>query len=113
MNRFALPGCLLALSLSYAGWMHKDPDAVAALLVFAGPPLLLAALAARRWRHAGYSASVLALGWLSHGVMRAWTDHPDSLPAWCVLLLALAIITVASGPAARARLQHRRQQRSQ
>ena len=108
MNRFALPGCLLALSLSYAGWMHKDPDAVAALLVFAGPPLLLAALAARRWRHAGYSASVLALGWFSHGVMSAWSNRDTAALAALEIVLALIIVLLVSLPGLQARFARRR-----
>ena len=81
---------------------------LATLLVFVAPPLLLALSALGRWRHARYLSSVAALGWFSHGVMRAWTDRPDNAPAWAALLLALLIIALASGRSARARLASRR-----
>lgn len=99
---------LAGLGLAYALWLGRGPQPLAALLVFALPPLLLAAAALAGWRRAGFTASVLALAWFSHGVMRAWTDPPPALPAWTVLGLALAVIAVASGPAARARLRGRR-----
>jgi len=100
---------LLLLAAVYVGWLGSGRHALASLLVFATPPLLLALALIGRWRHAGYWSSVAALGWFSHGVMRAWTDHPASLPAWAALLLALLVIALASGPAARARLASRGQ----
>lgn len=107
-QRWSLIAALLAQAGLYALWLGNGRHAAAALLVFALPPALLALATFSRWRHAGYCSSVVALGWFSHGVMRAWTDHPHSMPAWAALLLALLIITVASGPAARARLASRR-----
>lgn len=115
MNRrpWWLVGSLLVLAALYAGWLGSGRHAVASLLVFALPPLLLAGLLLARWVQARYWCSVAALGWFSHGVMRAWTDHPDSLPGVAALALALLVIALASGPAARARLASRRKARPQ
>ena len=102
---------ILALLLQggvYLAWLTQGRFVLATLLVFVAPPLLLALSALGRWRHARYLSSVAALGWFSHGVMRAWTDHPDNAPAWAALLLALLIIALASGRSARARLASRR-----
>lgn len=99
---------LLLLAALYAGWLGSGRNGLASLLVFSAPPVLLAIALACRWRHAAYWSSVAALGWFSHGVMRAWTDRPDNLPAWAALLLALLVIALASGPAARARLASKR-----
>lgn len=99
---------LLALAVLYAGWLGHGRHALASLLVFALPPLLLAGLLLARWVQARYWCSVAALGWFSHGVMRAWADRPDSLPGVAALVLALLVIALASGPAARARLASRR-----
>lgn len=99
---------LLLLAAVYAGWLGNGRHAVASLLVFALPPLLLAGLLLAHWQQARYWCSVVALGWFSHGVMRAWTDRPDSLPGVATLTLALLVIALASGPAARARLASKR-----
>ena len=53
-------------------------------------------------------ASVLALGWFSHGVMSAWS-HPET--RWLALIeiaLALLVIFSASLPGLRARFGKRR-----
>lgn len=107
-RRWPLAVALALQGSLYLAWLTHGRFALATLLVFAVPPLLLAASAIAGWRHARYLSSVAALGWFSHGVMRAWTDHPDSTFAWAALLLALLIIALASGPGARARLASRR-----
>ncbi|MEE7548878.1 DUF2069 domain-containing protein, partial [Xanthomonas sp. Kuri4-1] len=81
-----LVGALLALAALYAGWFHDDRHRLAALLVFALPPLLLAVLAP--WhRQARFWAGVLALGWFSHGVMSAWSHPPTRTLAWLEIAL--------------------------
>ena len=107
-----LGGCLLLLAALYLMWLMDGRYPTATLLVFVLPPVALATAALSGWRLAGYWSSVLALGWFSHGVMRAWTDAPALLqPLWAIIL-SLAIIAVGSGPAARARLAARRAARS-
>lgn len=103
-----LGSCLLLLAGLYLVWLmgSKHPEAV--LLIFVAPPLALGIASLLGWRLAGYWSSVLALGWFSHGVMRAWTDAPDLLQPLAAIVISLAIIAAGSGPAARARLAARR-----
>ena len=108
LRHMKLGGCLLLLAGLYLVWLmgSKHPEVV--LTVFVAPPLALGVASLLGWRLAGYWSSVLALGWFSHGVMRAWTDAPDLLHPLSAIVLSLAIIAVGSGPAARARLAARR-----
>ncbi|KAF1691034.1 DUF2069 domain-containing protein [Pseudoxanthomonas koreensis] len=94
---------LLALAALYAAWFHADRHAVAALLVFALPPLLLAVPAWRGGRRAAFWAGVFALFWFSHGVMVAWTRPPERLFAWGGIVLSLVVVGAASWPGLRAR----------
>ena len=98
---------LLALALLYAGWFHDDRHAVAALLVFALPPLLLALRAAPGARRPTFWAGVLALFWFSHGVMVAWTRPADAGFAWGGILLSLLVIGAGNWPGLRARFGRR------
>jgi uncharacterized membrane protein len=98
---------LLALAGLYVAWFHADADAVAALLVFALPPLLLAVPAWRGGRRARFWAGVLALFWFSHGVMTVWAHPEDALPAWLETILALLVILSSSWQGLRARLGKR------
>ena len=107
-----LGGLLLLLAGLYCGWLSGGRQPLAVLLVFVAPPVLLGVASLCRWRLAPYWSSLAALGWFSHAVMRAWTDRPDSWPAVAAMLLSLAIIGCASGPAALARLHARRRARS-
>jgi uncharacterized membrane protein len=111
--RWPLALLLFVLAALYGLWLGGAHDSAAVMAVFVAPPLLLAAARLCGWQRAGYWTSICALGWFSHGVMRAWTDHPHSGPAWAALLLALLAIVLASGPAARARIAARRAQRQQ
>ncbi|WP_434212250.1 DUF2069 domain-containing protein [[Pseudomonas] boreopolis] len=100
--RLALCGALLALAALYVAWFHDDRHRVAALLVFALPPLLLAWLA---WcgARARFWAGVLALAWFSHGVMSAWS-HPETRAfALAEVALSLVAIGAASWQGLRAR----------
>lgn len=99
---------LFALTALYAAWFWQDRHAVAALLVFAVPPLVLGLLAWRGGSRAGLSAGLIALLWFSHGVMLAWTRPQERAFAFAEILLALVIIYLASMPGLRARLRKRR-----
>ncbi len=94
---------LFALAATYAAWFWQDRHAAAALLVFALPPAALGLLAWRGWTRAGLSAGLVALLWFSHGVLVAWTRPPERAFAFAEILLALAIIYLASMPGLRAR----------
>jgi uncharacterized membrane protein len=94
---------LFVLAALYVLWFAHDRHALAAMLVFALPPALLGLTAWRGWSRAGLSAGLFALLWFSHGVMVAWTRAPERWFAFAEILLALAIIALASLPGLRAR----------
>ncbi len=98
---------LLALTVLFVAWFHDDRHRTAALLVFALPPALMAALALRSAR-ARFWAGVFALGWFSHGVMAAWSQPHVRGLAWLELLLALLVVALVSGPGVVARFGKRR-----
>ena len=56
-----LVGALLALGALFIAWFIEDANPAAALVVFALPPLLLAAARWRGYRGAAFWAGVLAL----------------------------------------------------
>lgn len=94
---------LLALAATYVTRFAGDAHALAGLLVFATPPLLLAFAAWRGWPRASFIAAVCALLWFSHGVMTAWAEPGQRLFAWIELLLALAVVYATSIDGYRAR----------
>lgn len=98
---------LLALALLFVLWFSGDKHALAALLVFALPPLLLALPAWRGGRRAAFWAGVLALFWFSHGVMVAWTRPPERLFAWLEIALSLLVIGASSWAGLQARFGRR------
>lgn len=100
-----LAGALLALAVLYFAWFGRRPAPWAELVVFALPPLLLAAALAwpRLRAHAGFWAGVLALAWFSHGVMVAWTRIAERGYALLEIALALLVVFTASMPGLRAR----------
>ena len=89
---------LLALAALFVLWFHDDKHAVAALLVFALPPLLLALPAWRGGRRAAFWAGVLALFWFSHGVMEAYAAPHVRTFALLEIFLALVIVVASSWP---------------
>jgi len=105
-SRIVLAGSLLALSALFTLWFHDDRHRLAALLVFALPPLLALAAVLRGGTTASrgrFWAGVLGLFWFSHGVMVAWSRPADGAYAWAEIVLALAIIAAANWPGLRAR----------
>lgn len=101
-RRPALAAMLVALALLYGIWFSRQTDWIAVAL-FALPPLASAFACWRGGPRAAFWAGVLALLWFSHGVMVAWTRPPERLFAWIEILLALAIVVVASLPGLRMR----------
>ena len=99
---------LFALMAVYILWFWQDRHALAALLIFALPPVLLGVAALRGWAPAGLSAGLVALMWFSHGIMVAWTRAAERPFAFAEILLALAVIYLASMPGLRARFSKRR-----
>ena len=102
-GRHLLITVLLALAATFVAWFARSAHALAGLLVFALPPLLLAVAAWRRWPRANFVAGVCALLWFSHGVMTAWAEPGQRLFAWLELLLALAVVYATSIDGYRAR----------
>ena len=99
---------LLALAALFALWFHNDRHALAALLVFALPPLLLAWPAWRGGRRAAFWAGVLALFWFSHGVMLAWSEPAERAYAFVEIVLSLVVVYASSIDGIRARLGNKR-----
>lgn len=103
--RKLLSATLLGLAAVYVAWFRHEGFALA---VFAAPP---AALALSLLRGGGartaFWAGLLALLWFSHGVMVAWTRPPERIPALLEIVLALAVVGLASLPGLRARFAHR------
>jgi uncharacterized membrane protein len=100
-SRFVLAAALFALSVLYALWFHDDRHRLAALLVFALPPLLALAAVLRGGATASrgrFWAGVLGLFWFSHGVMVAWSRPADAGWAWGEIVLALTVIAAANWP---------------
>ena len=98
---------LLALVLLYGAWFGRAAD-WAALAVFALPPVLLGLAALRGWHRAGFTSSMLALLWFSHGVMMLWSEPALRLFALAETVLALLIIHAACLPGMQARREQRR-----
>lgn len=98
---------LLAIAALYAAWFLRGEHALAALLVFVLPPVLLAAVAWRGWHRAGFSAAVLALLWFSHGVMLLWSEPGQRTWAAAATALALVVIHAACVPGIRARRERK------
>ncbi len=99
---------LLALSGLFIAWFGPQPSPLVSLVVFALPPLALAAAALHGRRGASFWAGVLALGWFSHGVMVAYTRAPERGFALGEIALALVIVFAASLPGLRARFARKR-----
>ena len=101
--RIAHGAALLALAGVFAAWFLGRGHLTTALLVFIAPPLLLAVGVLAGNRLATFFSGVGGLLWFSHGVMVAWAEPGERLYACAEILLALAIITLASWPGLAAR----------
>lgn len=103
----ALAALLLVLAGLYGWWFGSVAD-WPALVVFAVPPLLMAAGALRDSRQARFWAGVFALGWFSHGIMVAWSRPQERWLALLETVLAVAIIIVANLPGLRGKFGRKR-----
>ena len=107
-DRIALLTALFGLAALYAVWFRDDPHRIAAWLVFALPPLLLALGVLARRATARFWAGVFALCWFSHGVMAAWSHAEERGFALAEIVLALIVVFASSAPGLRARSAKRR-----
>lgn len=105
-----LAAWLLALALLYAWWFHDDRQRIAALVVFALPPLCLCISVLRGHARAAFWSGLLGLLWFSHGVMAAYGRPGERGVALAATALAVAIVLVASWPGLRARFGKRKAQ---
>ena len=99
---------LLALAGLFAFWFLGRGHLATALVVFIAPPLLLAAGVLAGSRLATFWSGVLGLFWFSHGVMEAWSEPATRLLACLEIILAVAVILLASWPGMAARFGRRR-----
>jgi uncharacterized membrane protein len=102
-DRIVLASALLGLAALYTLWYHADDDRIAALLVFALPPLLLGIGVLIRRRTARFWAGVFALCWFTHGVMVAWAHADERVFGLIEIALALLIVFVSNAPGLRAK----------
>lgn len=103
VSQRVLAAALAALALLFVFWFRDDAHALAALALFAGPPLLLAAGVLRGSRGAAFWSGVLALFWFSHGVMLAYDRPAERGYALAEVALSLLVVAAASLPGLRAR----------
>ncbi|MGY0634253.1 DUF2069 domain-containing protein [Luteimonas sp. A478] len=98
---------LIALAGLFALWYLGRGHMATALVVFIGPPLLLGVGVLAGSRLATFWSGVAGLLWFSHGVMEAWSTPGYRLLAIIEILLAVAIILLASWPGLAARQRKR------
>lgn len=101
--RIAHAAALVALAGVFALWYPGRGHLATALAVFIAPPLLLAAGVLAGSRLATFFSGVLGLLWFSHGVMEAWAGPAGRWLAAAEIVLALAVIGLASWPGLAAR----------
>lgn len=107
-SRKVLASALLALSALYVAWMHDDRHALAAMLVFALPPLLLLLFVLRGSAKAAFWSGVMGLGWFSHGIMVAYSRPPEMGFALVETALAVLIVVAGSWPGLAGRFGRRK-----
>ncbi|GAA4870723.1 DUF2069 domain-containing protein [Luteimonas vadosa] len=98
---------LAALIALFTAWFHDATQPLAAIAVFAGPPLLLLAGVLRGSRTAVFWSGVLGLFWFSHGVMLAYDRPGERALALGEVALSLLVIVAASWPGLHARFGRR------
>ena len=107
-SRLVLGVALFALSLLFSVWMHDDRYRIAALLVFALPPLLLLAGVMRGSHKAAFWSGVFGLFWFSHGVMVAYGRPAERGFGWGEIVLALTIVLASSWPGVAGRFRKKK-----
>ena len=105
--RITHAAALLGLAGVFALWYLGRGHMATALVVFIAPPLLLAAGVLAGNRLATFWSGVGGLLWFSHGAMEAWSNPAYRWLALAEVLLALAIILLASWPGLAARRRRR------
>lgn len=108
IDRNILTLSLAGLAVLFLAWFRTDDNRLAAFVVFALPPLLLAIGVQLRRNTARFWAGVLALLWFSHGVMTAWADTDVRLFALIEVVLALAVVFSANAAGLRAKFGRKR-----
>lgn len=103
-SRMVLAAALAALVLLYAVWFRNDTHLFTALLIFAAPPLLLLLGVLCGNAKSVFWAGVFGLMWFCHGVMVAWAQRSQAVPAWAEIVLSVTIIVSSSWPGLQARL---------
>jgi len=107
-SRLVLGVTLFALSVLFSVWMHDDRYRIAALLVFALPPLLLLAGVIRGSHKAAFWSGVLGLFWFSHGVVVAYGRPAERGFGWAEIVLALVIVVASSWPGVAGRFRKKK-----
>jgi len=101
--RRMLSAVLLAQALLYVAWFHDDRNALAAMLVFVLPVLLLLAGALAGSARAAFWAGVLGLLLFCHAVMTAWADPAQRWFAIGGIALSVLAVFASSWDGLRAR----------
>ena len=101
--RRMLSAVLLAQALLYVAWFHDDRNALAAMLVFVLPVLLLLAGALAGSARAAFWAGVLGLLLFCHAVMTAWADPVQRWFAIGAIVLSVLAVFSSSWDGLRAR----------
>ena len=106
--RRMLAAILLAQALLYLAWFHDDRNALAAMLVFVLPLLLLLVGTLTGGGRAPFWAGVLGLFLFCHAVMTAWADPAQRGLALCGVVLSVLAVFASSWDGLRARFGARR-----
>ena len=106
--RRMLAAILLGQALLYLAWFHDDRNALAAMLVFVLPLLLLLVGTLTGRGRAPFWAGVLGLFLFCHAVMTAWADPAQRGLALCGVVLSVLAVFASSWDGLRARFGARR-----
>ncbi|MCW5580134.1 MAG: DUF2069 domain-containing protein [Luteimonas sp.] len=105
--RLVLSALLLALAALYLWWFRGSAHFIAALIVFVLPVALLPGALAGSAR-AAFWAGVLGLLLFCHGVMIAWSEPAERMPALAATALSVALVFASSWPGLRTRFGRRK-----
>jgi len=106
--RLVLSALLLALAALYLWWFRGSAHFIAALIVFVLPVALLLPGALAGSARAAFWAGVLGLLLFCHGVMIAWSEPAERMPALAATALSVALVFASSWPGLRARFGRRK-----